>query len=91
MCNRNDTQVLEKKLNGYGESDNFVAPRELTVTITLSEYRSLVMGKGVSNKTIDDLRRQTYKLEQTIRELVDELNRSKKDNEPETKEVKKDE
>lgn len=78
MCISNDTQVLEKKLKGYGESDNFVAPRELTVTITLSEYRSLVMGKGVSNKTIDDLRRQTYKLEQTIRDLADELeNRNK--------------
>lgn len=78
MCDSNDTQVLEKKLKGYGESDNFVAPRELTVTITLSEYRSLVMGKGVSNKTIDDLRRQTYKLEQTIRDLADELeNRNK--------------
>jgi predicted nucleic acid-binding protein len=88
MCESNDTQVLEKKLNGYGESDNFVAPRELTVTITLSEYRSLVMGKGVSNKTIDDLRRQTYKLEQTIRELVDELNRSKNDNKPEAEKYK---
>ena len=78
MCISNDTQVLEKKLKGYGESDNFVAPRKLTVTITLSEYRSLVMGKGVSNKTIDDLRRQTYKLEQTIRDLADELeNRNK--------------
>lgn len=78
MFTSNDTQVLEKKLKGYGESDNFVAPRELTVTITLSEYRSLVMGKGVSNKTIDDLRRQTYKLEQTIRDLADELeNRNK--------------
>lgn len=88
MCNSNSTQVLEKKLNGYGESDNFVAPRELTVTITLSEYRSLVMGKGVSNKTIDDLRRQTYKLEQTIRELVDELNRSKNANEPEVEKCK---
>ena len=91
MCNSNDTQVLEKKLKGYGESDNFVAPRELTVTITLSEYRSLVMGKGVSIKTIDDLRRQTYKLEQTIRDLVDELNRPTNDNETEAKEVKKDE
>ena len=91
MCISNDTQVLEKKLKGYGESDNFVAPRELTVTITLGEYRSLVMGKGVSNKTIDDLRRQTYKLEQTIRDLVDELDRSTNDNETEAKEVKKDE
>lgn len=90
MCNSNDTQVLEKKLNGYGESDNFVAPRELTVTITLSEYRSLVMGKGVSNKTIDDLRRQVYKLEQTIRDLVDELDRTKNVTETEP-EVSKDE
>lgn len=88
MCNSNDTQVLEKKLKGYGESDNFVAPRELTVTITLGEYRSLVMGKGVSNKTIDDLRRQTYKLEQTIRDLVDELDRSTNDNETEAKDCK---
>jgi len=90
MCNSNDTQVLEKKLKGYGESDNFVAPRELTVTITLSEYRSLVMGKGVSNKTIDDLRRQVYKLEQTIRDLVDELDRTKNVTETEP-EVSKDE
>jgi len=90
MCSNNDTQVLEKKLNGYGESDNFVAPRELTVTITLSEYRSLVMGKGVSNKTIDDLRRQVYKLEQTIRDLVDELDRTRNVTETEP-EVSKDE
>jgi len=77
----NDTQVLEKKLKGYGESDNFVAPRELTVTITLSEYRSLVMDKGVANKIIGDLRRQIYKLEQTIRDLADELeNRNKEGN-----------
>ena len=78
MCNSNDTQVLEKKLNGYAESDNFVAPRELSVTITLGEYRSLIMGKGVANKTIDELRRRTYQLEQAIRDLVDELeNRNK--------------
>lgn len=81
MCSSNDAQVLEKKLKGYGESDNFVAPRELTVTITLSEYRSLVMDKGVANKIIGDLRRQIYKLEQTIRDLADELeNRNKEGN-----------
>lgn len=74
MCISNDTQVLEKKLNGYAESDNFVAPRELTVTITLGEYRSLIMGKGVSIKTMDDLRRQLYELEKINRDLVDELN-----------------
>ena len=87
MLNSNDTQVLENKLKGYGESANFVAPRELTVTITLGEYRSLVKGKGVANKTIDDLRRQTYELERTIRDLADEL-ASLTNSKTETKEVK---
>ena len=88
MCNSKDTQVLEKELKGHGGSDNFVAPRELTVTITLSEYRSLVLGKGVPIKTIDNLRRQTYELERTIRDLVDELIGVKNANKDQTKEVK---
>lgn len=91
MSNSNSTQVLEKKLNGYGESDNFVAPHELTVTITLSEYRSLVMTKRSYDKSIEDLRTMYYKMEHKVQTLVDELNRSTNDNKTETKEVKKDE
>ena len=35
--------VLDKKMNGYGfEENNFLAQSELTVTITLREYRDLV-------------------------------------------------
>lgn len=88
MCNSNDTQVFEKKLNGYGESDNFVAPRELTVTITLSEYRSLVMAKRSYDKSIEDLRTMYYKMEHRVQTLVDKLNRSKNDNKPEAEKCK---
>lgn len=73
MMTANDTQVLDKKLRDYGNHDNFVAPRELTVTITLNEYRSLVMAKGAYDKTIDDLRIKNYKLEQQVQTLTDTL------------------
>ena len=69
----NDTQVLDKKLRDYGNHNDFVAPRELTVTITLSEYRSLVMAKGVNGKTIDDLNDKNYKLEQKVQTLIHKL------------------
>ena len=66
----NDTQVLDKKLHDYGNHDNFVAPRELTVTITLNEYRSLLIAKGASDKTIEDLRNKNYELEQKVQTLI---------------------
>lgn len=66
----NDTQVLDKKLRDYGNHDDFVAPRELTVTITLNEYRSLVMAKGVNDKTIEYLRNKNYELEQKVQTLI---------------------
>lgn len=69
----NDTQVLDKKLRDYGNHDNFVAPRELTVTITLNEYRNLVMAKAVNAKTIDDLRNKNYELEQKVQTLMQKL------------------
>lgn len=51
MENTNNTNiVLEKKLDEYGTNfKDFVAPHELTVTITLSEYRDLV-GKNAKKK-----------------------------------------
>ena len=69
----NDTQILDKKLRDYGNHNDFVAPRELTVTITLSEYRSLVMAKGVNDKTIEDLRNKNYELEQKVQTLIHKL------------------
>lgn len=69
----NDTQVLDRKLHDYGNQDNFAAPRELTVTITLNEYRNLVMAKGVNAKAFADLRDKNYKLEQKLQTLIHHL------------------
>ena len=73
LMTANDTQVLDKKLRDYGNHQDFVAPRELTVTITLSEYRSLVMAKGMNDKTIEDLRNKNYELEQKVQTLIHKL------------------
>lgn len=73
----NDTQVLDKKLHDYGNHNDFVAPRELTVTITLSEYRSLVIAKGANDKTIEDLRNKNYELEQKVQTLIHKLYKEK--------------
>ena len=37
-----DEQLAERKMDRWGGNDNFVAPRELTLTITLCEYRNLI-------------------------------------------------
>lgn len=37
-----DEQLAERKMERWGSNDNFVAPRELTLTITLCEYRNLI-------------------------------------------------
>ena len=73
LMTANDAQVLDKKLRDYGNHNDFVAPRELTVTITLSEYRSLVMAKGMNDKTIEDLRNKNYELEQKVQTLIHKL------------------
>ena len=73
LMTANDTQVLDKKLCDYGNHQDFVAPRELTVTITLNEYRHLVMAKGVNDKTIENLRNKNYDLEQKVQTLIHKL------------------
>lgn len=37
-----DEELAERKMERWGSNDNFVAPRELTLTITLGEYRNLI-------------------------------------------------
>lgn len=73
LMTANYTQVLDRKLHDYGNHDNFVAPSELTVTITLNEYRNLVMAKCVNAKAIEDLRDKNYKLEQKLQTLIHNL------------------
>lgn len=37
-----DKELAERKIERWGSNDNFAAPRELTLTITLNEYRNLI-------------------------------------------------
>lgn len=68
-----DALVLDKKINAYGDNKDFVAPRELTVTITLAEYRALVSSDSKSRAEIDDLRSAKWKLEAENKKLKDAL------------------
>lgn len=49
--------------------DNFAIPSELTVTVTLNEYRELVSANAVADKTISGLRNELYDAKQNINSL----------------------
>lgn len=54
-------QVLQKKIDGYHfESENFLAPQELTVTITLGEYRKLLKETATASDKISAADRLRY-------------------------------
>ena len=65
--------VLDRKMDagryGGGDLHNYVASQELTVTITLSEYRELVSGIATKDKDISIANDDKYKREQEIREV----------------------
>ena len=82
MDNLNTTTqdvVLDKKLSDYGRNDDFVASQEITVTITLREYRELVSHNATREHEIDKANANKYEretqiksLEQRIKTLEDE-------------------
>jgi hypothetical protein len=86
--------VLEKKLDSYSSNNNdFVAAQEITVTITLNEYRDLVSFKAVGQKKIDEANSDKYtrdtentKLREEIAALKAEIYELKKNNETSNKE-----
>ncbi|EIE3644935.1 TPA: hypothetical protein I1629_001590 [Staphylococcus pseudintermedius] len=53
--------------------DNFVANQELTVTITLNEYRDLISEKAKSKQKIDDARNDYYKERDKNRKFEEEV------------------
>lgn len=63
-----DRKMDANKYNG-GDLNNYVASQELTVTITLSEYRELVSGIATKDKDISIANDDKYKREQEIREV----------------------
>ena len=65
MAEQTDTlvnPVLQRKLDGY-HVDNFSVPQELTVTVTLSEYRELVTTKAVCDSKVSEATQARWKVE----------------------------
>lgn len=66
-------ELLDKKIRDYSSNENnFTIPHELTVTITLKEYRMLIESKAVKEDEISKIRSEKYNLQEKIRQLETE-------------------
>lgn len=66
--------VLKEKLGGYSKDlNNFAAPQELTVTITLNEYRHLVSAVATAKADIDKANQDKFTRDQENRKLNEEV------------------
>lgn len=73
--------VQDKKLESYDWGrDNFLAGQELTVTITLREYRELVTAKATADQNIAASRDKASKMEQELRKAQELADRLKAEN-----------
>ena len=62
--------ILDKKLNEWGYSHNdYVAQGEITVEITLREYRDLIENKAKSQYKIDEAIRESSEYKKENEEL----------------------
>ena len=76
-----ENQVLSGKIGGYNpEYNNFVCPGELTVQITLNEYRKLIEENATAQHRIDkadmeriEKRREADQLKKENAELKDKI------------------
>lgn len=67
-----------KDFSHYGNStNNFVANQELTVTITLNEYRNLIGEVAKTTAKIDEANKDKYTREEENRKLKEEICRLK--------------
>lgn len=73
--------IQEKKLETYGwEKKVFLAGQELTVTITLGEYRELVASKATADQTVQASWEKVVKLEQDLKKAQEQAERLKAEN-----------
>lgn len=70
--------LLDKKLDRYGfDNNDFLAAGELTVTVTLSEYRKLVKDVATAQARIDKAEADRYERNRENERLTEENNRLK--------------
>ena len=69
--------ILNKKTESYGfEKNGFVAPSEITVTITLGEYRSLITKAATADEAIRKAEADKYSRDadnKRLKEMVEAL------------------
>lgn len=69
-----EVQVLQKKMVKWDSpEDNFVATGEITVTITLSEYRDLIKEKATKGTEIQELRNSKYAANEQLKAAKAEI------------------
>lgn len=69
-----ETQVLAKKMSKWDSpEDNFVATGEITVTITLSEYRNLIKEKATKGMEIQESRNSEYAANEQLKAAKAEI------------------
>lgn len=74
MDSMNVTEViLDKKLDNWSNKNNFVASGEITVTITLEEYRELVESNATRKHDIDKANENKWEREAEIKRLKEEV------------------
>lgn len=65
--------ILDKKLGEYGcNEDNFIARGEITVTITLKEYRDLVTTSATASARIREAEHERFEQRQIAEKLKEE-------------------
>lgn len=78
---KTEQHYYTKDFSGYrNEEDNFVANQELTVTITLNEYRKLIEIKAVKDKEEDTYRGKYFAEERKKRKIGKRKYKTKKQN-----------
>lgn len=66
--------VLDKKMDSYNwNSENYVAENELTITITLSEYRALIASNATKQYDIAKVNEDKYKRDAENKMLKEEV------------------
>lgn len=68
--------ILDKKIGSYDwKANDFVAENELTITITLAEYRALIASEATKSYDINKANEDKYKREDENRRLKEEVDR----------------
>lgn len=62
----NGTSIWEKVESYHDSTDNYIAENEITVTITLSEYRKLVQEVATKKYDIDRANSETYEAKRQL-------------------------